>query len=348
MGRPALLDDYARGVEEEVRALLRERLQPLYRLMEYQLGWVDEQGTPTPAPPGEPLYGLLCPLACHAAGGQGPTALPAAAALELLHHFTLVHQDIQGGNPERARRPAVWWVWGPAQAINAGDGLHALSRLALLRLEGRGVPPERVLEALRLLDQAALLVCEGQYLDLLYLERLEVTQEAYVQMAEKRTGSLIGCALEMGALVAGAGVSVRQAFAAAGRQIGVAFQVLGDLRDLWGRPAEKPPVDLLNKRKTLPVVHALQRVGLREKRELGALYMKRVLEPADLPRLVSILDSVGARESSQEVARTHREEALALLKGTGLPLERLGVLAEGLEYFLARAQEGPGGPHGAS
>ena len=310
------LSRLSESIETALRATLQDRSAPLYRLMEYHMGWVDEHGI-AQAPPAAPrLHASWCLLTCALLGGNVQRALPAATAVELVHHFSLIHDDIQNGNPERDHRPAVWWHWGPGQAINAGDGLHALARLALFRLSCVDVPPDTVLEATRVLDQACLALCEGQYTDLVFQDRINITRAAYMRMAEARTGALLGCAAQLGALLAGASEETQEAVATAGRRLGLALQAHRDVGNLWGPAATG---DILNKSKTLPVVYALEKGDLRTKRELGTLYLKRVLEPADVPGLLSILDGVGSREFCQQVVRETFDEALGLLAQQGLP-----------------------------
>ncbi len=317
---PPNLFQLSQSIETALRATLQDRSQPLYRLMEYHMGWVDEQGI-AQAPRATPrLHASWCLLTCSLLGGDVDRALPAAAAVELVHNFSLIHDDIQNGNPERDHRPAVWWHWGPGQAINAGDGLHALARLALFGLSCAGVPDEMVLKATRILDQACLGLCEGQYTDLVLQDRIDVTRAAYLRMAEARTGALLGCAGQLGALLSGVSEETQADVATAGRKLGLALEVHRDIAALWGHAATtQPQGDILNKSKTLPVVYALEQGDLRTKRQLGTLYLKRVLEPADVPGLLAILDGVGAREFCQQFVRDAFDEALALLAEQGLP-----------------------------
>ena len=309
----------AQSIEAALRTTLQDRSQPLYRLMEYHMGWVDEHGIAQAPPSAARLHASWCLLTSTLLGGDADRALPAATAVELVHHFSLIHDDIQNGNPERDRRPAVWWHWGPGQAINAGDGLHALARLALFRLSCAGVADDTVLEATRILDQACLGLCEGQYTDLVLQDRIDVTRAAYLRMAEARTGALLGCAGQLGALLAGATEATHTAVATAGRKLGLALQVHREVTSLWAHPATTPTGDILNKSKTLPVAYALEQGDVRTKRELGTLYLKRVLEPSDVPGLLAILDRVGARDFCTQLVRDTFEEALALLEQHGLP-----------------------------
>ena len=150
----------------------------LYDLLRYHFGWVDERGNPDDSVL-TPLHhcGLLALAAADAVSGDYEPAIPAASAVELAYNFVLVHSDVQAGRiDQNDDRPSIWWVWGPSQAINAGDGLHALARSVLMRLSESGVSPETVLEALRSLDQACLTLCEGQYMDLTYQDQLMVSE----------------------------------------------------------------------------------------------------------------------------------------------------------------------------
>ena len=165
-------------VDAELRSIVTARDMPLYRIMAYHLGWSDQHGDLGTPVAGQWTRGILCLLACRAVGGELEVAAPAAAAVELVEGFWQIHDDVQGGMPQRNDRDAVWWVWGPAQAINAGDGMHALARLALLRLTERGVPSATAFRAQQLQDEASLEACEGRFLDLEAQERIDVSVDA--------------------------------------------------------------------------------------------------------------------------------------------------------------------------
>ena len=127
---PQFTSDLSDVLEKELTVIVTSRDIPLYDMMAYHMGWQSAPGIDDPPIPQQRTRGVLCLLACRAFGGASSDAIPAAAAVELVHSFTEVHDDVQGGLPQRDGRDALWWVWGPAQAINAGDGLHALARLA--------------------------------------------------------------------------------------------------------------------------------------------------------------------------------------------------------------------------
>ena len=328
-------DEYQRAVNEELRAVFEGRDGFLYNILRYHLGWVDQDGIPQDGAPPLHFQGALALACCEALGADYRQALPAAAGVELVHHFTLVHGEVQVGRAESVDRPSIWWVWGPAQAINAGDGLHALGRTTIMRLTQRGTPPERVLRAVRSLDSACLRLCEGQYMDLEFQDQLMVTDAAYLNMVNRKAGALAGAAAEAGALAAAADDAQCDAVHDFGASLGTAWQIARDIGDLWGERGDGMTAsNVISKKKSLPVIHALEHGSLSAKRELGSIYMKRVLEPEDATRLVAILEETGARASAESRAAQMVEESLAavssVLSSDGMELiSELGQWALG-------------------
>ena len=332
----AKYNTYRQAVEAELRDVLDGREGFLYNLLRYHLGWVDQHGRPEDN--GTPLHfhGAVALVACEAAGADFTAALPAAAGVELVHHFTLVHGEVQAGRAESVDRPGIWWVWGPAQAINAGDGLHALGRTAMMRLAARGLPEDRVLRAVRSLDQACLLLCEGQYMDLEFQDQMMVTSGSFLDMVSRKAGALAGSAAETGALAAGAGKARCQALHTLGVKLGSAWQIARDIEDFWGERGDALTAsNIIARKKSLPVVHALEHGSVAAKRELGSIYMKRVLEAEDAARLVAILDETGSRNASELTARRMAEEGLAAASAVGFSGGEMGKLAELAEWGLA-------------
>ena len=307
------IDELTALVDAELKAIVNERGFPLYDMMGYHLGWRGAHALDEDLPQRqERMHGAMTLLACAAVGGDVDACLPAAAAMELVDKFAEIHDDVQEGNPQRNGRDAVWWVWGPAQAINAGDGMHALGRLALLRLADSGLPDERVFDVVRLVDKASLRACEGRFRDLEAQERIDLSVEAYMRMTADKAGALLGCAMQVGALVGGADAETGNALAACGEKLGIALQVRSDLAALWGGGGDSQPnVEVLNKKKLIPVVYALENATIGEKRAMGEIYFKRVLEPDDAMKLRDVVDGLGARAACEKMADALKTEALA-------------------------------------
>jgi geranylgeranyl diphosphate synthase type I len=304
------------AIDEEIRAVLSQAepaLQPFYGMMLYHLGLDAERPGS-----GKRLRPLLLALLYEAITGEMTPALPAAASVELLHNFTLIHDDIEDQDPTRRHRPTVWSVWGVPQAINAGDGMFAASRLAVHRLRERGIAAERVLEFAALLDQACVRVCEGQFLDISYESRTDITAERYRAMVALKTGALFSAAAEGAAAIASDDAELRATLARFGEDFGHAFQAHDDLLGIWGttdRTGKIEMNDIAKRKKTLPVVLAFERADRRAHTTLEQLYdAPAPLPPDNVERIRDILDDGKVRELIEREIGIHRERALHELR----------------------------------
>ena len=333
MTRPAAIPQALLDRQDAVERALREHVErssagalPLYRMMGYQLGWLDREGTEEMGPPPVRFHGAVCLEAAASArtpgAGDGADG-PAAACAELVCQSATVHEDMQIGEPQADGREAVWWVWGPAQAINVGDGLHALARLAAFRMRERGLSAERTLAAVACLDSSALKYYEGRYMELSFQERLEVSGAQFLQMAAAKRGALLGGAAALGAYAAGAGDDAVEGFRAFGEQLGVALQIAEDVEAVWGAGQGSAGAGLLNRTKPYPAIYALEHATRQQRREIGEIYLKRVMEPDNLEGLRQVLDDAGAREHAQELAEAEAAGALGALARAGLAPEAL-------------------------
>jgi geranylgeranyl diphosphate synthase type I len=328
------LDRYLPALQEEMRAIVRvrePRQVPLFGMLRYHLGWVDATFEPCDASSGKRLRPVLCLLACEGCGGVWRQALPAAAAVELLHNFTLIHDDIEDQDGTRRGRPTVWSIWGEPQGINAGDTLFALSQLALLRLQRRDLPPTTVVKAMRLFNETCVGVTFGQHLDIGFEGREDVSVDDYLEMIEGKTGALVACSCEIGALVAGAPDGQREDLRAFGRHSGLAFQMLDDVLGIWGDSGVtgKPVgADIARRKKTLPLIHGLERSA-----ELRLLMAREVLSEADVRRARHLLEKTGSRDYTERLARGHHEQALAALDRAN-PQPPVGEALRGLAQRL--------------
>jgi geranylgeranyl diphosphate synthase type I len=297
----------------------------LLRLIRYPMGLEEPDGTPGPGIGGKLLRPSLVCFSCEALGGEVEAALPLAAALELVHNFSLIHDDIQDKDELRRGRPTAWKVYGVEQAINAGDGLLVL---ALRRaLDAEVLPGTRRLAALGALLCATYRMIEGQVLDL-SLEGRAAGAEEYLEMARKKTGALLGCALELGAIAAGED-GPRDRLRGLGEVLGLAFQIRDDWIGIWGDPGKTgKPVgsDLLRRKRSFPVAFALERdPGLAE-------LLSR--DPLPLEEALARLEAAGAKGAAEEEVRRYVREADRI--AAELPWEPWAKIAFGeLLSFLA-------------
>ncbi len=314
------LSAYLAAIEEELRAILaipEEMAAPLYQMMHYHLGWLDTRFAPEDAPRGKRLRPALCLLACEAAGGDWRRALSAAASVELIHNFSLLHDDIEDNSAQRRHRATVWTLWGLSQGVNTGDGMWAVARLAVHRLSGAGYPAEQVLHVSRLLDDACLQLCTGQYLDISFELRQQVSLAECERMIAGKTAALLDAAVGVGAVLGGAPDAIVAAYRAYGRELGLAFQITDDILGIWGDPAvtgKSAAGDILTRKKTLPVLYALQWERERGCGDLARLYARPALSAEDLPAVLTLLDRAGALDYARGQVEEHHRRTLEHLR----------------------------------
>jgi geranylgeranyl diphosphate synthase type I len=303
-----LTPNLRQAIQEAMRAAFPEsesRVARFYAMQQYHLGWRDVELMPAIVDPGKLLRPYLALLACQSVGGRVEQALPLAAGIELIHNFTLIHDDIQDVSPMRRGRDTLWNLWGLAHGITAGDSMFALAHLAVHRLHTMGVPATVVLEVLQRLDETILAVCEGQYLDCSYEGNLSVAEDEYLSMICRKTSTLIGTALSTGALVGGSDMVTAQALYNFGVNLGMAFQLQDDILGIWGDPkvTGKPAAaDLYRRKVTLPIIRALRDSGQRQ--ALEDLYRKENITDADVQQILAILD--GTTIQSDMIALVNR------------------------------------------
>ncbi len=270
-------------------------LVPFYGQMQYHLGWVDSHFSPVSDNTGKLMRPTLLLLAYEVAGAWNlndktpesplPTndasanylrrALPAAAAVELTHNFTLIHDDIEDGDLERHHQPTLWSIWGIQHGINTGDGMFSLARLALWRILDEGVEPDIAIRLGELLDQTCLVISEGQYLDISFESRLDISVLMYMDMIGRKTASLMGCAAQMGALLGTRDQETIERLHRFGYAMGIAFQVRDDMLGIWASSEATGKTyagDIYRRKKSLPVLHALEHANQRDKQFLQQIY----------------------------------------------------------------------------
>ena len=297
----------------------------VYEMCRYHLG-LDGSGST-----GKRMRPLLGLLAYASITGDHRGALPGAAAVELGHNFSLVHDDIEDDDRERRHRPTLWSRDGIPHAINAGDMLFSLSRVALHRLSDLGFSDRTVLRLMRLYDETCVALCEGQYLDMRASESTELMSvDAYFDMIGRKTAALIAASIEAGAVLATEDEAVISRYRAFGWDLGIAFQLNDDLLGIWGLEAStgKQPTDLARHKKTLPVLYAFEAAGPEDRDRLTELYARNGLDEGEVGEIVAILERTGAREHTRALARQRRDSALAELDAAGVVLPAVRTALE--------------------
>jgi geranylgeranyl diphosphate synthase type I len=310
-----LSQEMRQAVNAEMKAVLKatsEQPDLFHGMMHYHMGWRDEQLRPADVNAGKQIRPVICLLTCQAAGGDWQQAVPAAAAIELLHNFSLIHDDIEDASPTRRGRKTLWTIWGTEQAINAGDAMFALAHLALNRLVDHGVAAETAVHSLRRFDEACVRLTQGQHADMDFETRDEVTVDEYLAMITGKTAVLLSLCTELGALIAGCDTQTVHNYAQFGLNLGLAFQVIDDILGIWGDEAiigKSVSTDILTKKKTLPVLYGLSQNGA-----LRQLYEQETTDKAFVQEATSVLNSTGARDYAVQRATYYSESALGHLE----------------------------------
>ncbi|MEU0200355.1 MULTISPECIES: polyprenyl synthetase family protein [unclassified Streptomyces] len=283
------------------------------RVAGYHRGWCEADGSPmaTASRTGKSVRPALALLSAAAVGGSPELAVPGAVAVELVHDFTLLHDDVIDGDALRRHRPAAWSVFGTPAAVLTGDAL-LVSAMRVLA----DVAPARAAEAVKELVTALLELVEGQSRDVTFETAPEVSVAQYLAMAEGKTGSLIGCSCALGGILAGADGERVRGLREFGRRLGVAFQCADDILGIWGRTARSgKPVgaDLAARKKSLPVVAALSGEGTAAER-LRTLYAAtHPLDERDVALARELVEEAGGREAAEQEARRQVSAALRAL-----------------------------------
>lgn len=340
---PAMFARYKDMVEQELsQAVPASSDTDLTTLMQYHLGWVDPTGASaaTPSSQGKALRPTLCMFACEALQGDLRQALPAAAALELIHNFSLIHDDIQDQDLERRHQTTVWGLWGIPKALVAGDSMQSLGDLEMLSCNNSSVAPLVTLKVSEILTESYLEMIEGQCLDLGFESKDDITADDYLRMIACKTGALIRSALHIGALLATDDQKSTDAFAEFGNYLGRAFQIRDDYLGIWGdanATGKSSDNDIRRRKKSLPVVFAFEKASGGSRDDLIRIYAQESLDDSDVERVTAILEEVGAPEYAESLTRESAELAVKALSPVALPDWARGEVAE-LVDFLARRQ----------
>ncbi|MFJ8228973.1 polyprenyl synthetase family protein [Streptomyces sp. NPDC094448] len=318
-----------------LRAAVDRLAPPMDTVAAYHFGWIDAQGRPADGDGGKAVRPALALLSAEAAGALPQAGVPGAVAVELVHNFSLLHDDLMDGDEQRRHRDTVWKVHGPAQAILVGDALFALANEVLLELgtveAGR---------ATRRLTTATRKLIDGQAQDISYEHRERVSVEECLEMEGNKTGALLACAVSIGAVLGGADDRTADALERYGYHLGLAFQAVDDILGIWGDPdatGKQTWSDLRQRKKSLPVVAALAEGG-EASRRLGELLAADAkssdfdsFSEEEFATRAALIEAAGGREwTSQEARRQHTIaiEALDAVEMPGRVREQLIALAD--------------------
>ncbi len=297
------------------------KLSEMTHMLAYHMGWNGEDSGPEAR--GKRIRPLLLLLCTAAADGEWKEALPGAVAVELIHNFSLVHDDIQDQSLMRHGRPTVWSLWGSAQAINIGDALFSMAQMSLPQLS-ETVSPETALQASLCLNQTCLQLTQGQFLDLAYETRPDLRIEDYWPMIAGKTAALLSACSFIGAVCARAGAPTCENYREFGEKLGLAFQVQDDFLGIWGNAAltgKSTASDLISGKKSLPVLYGIEQNG-----RFAHRWKERNIREDEVLDLANQLKEEGAFDFVQEYAHRLSQDARVALKSA----EPIGAAGEAL------------------
>lgn len=304
------------ATDQEIRRILSKELLPNYKdlheMMTYHLGW--SGGEMTGEAVGKRLRPIFLLLSAQAAGGEWREALPAAASIELLHNFSLIHDDIQDKSPIRHGRESVWKKWNEALAINAGDTMFSLANLAMLEL-GESKDPDIVIHAEKCLLQTCVKLTHGQHLDISNESKNEIDLDSYWSMIGGKTAALLGASMKIGVITAGSRTEIQEAAYQFGYSIGIAFQVVDDILGIWGETAitgKSIDSDLMSRKLSLPILY-----GIKQNKRFSERWKQDNFQMDEIPDLAQMLFEEGAKEYSEKLANEYTENALSKFEMTG-------------------------------
>lgn len=315
---------------------------PMDMVAAYHFGWIDAAGRPADGDGGKAVRPALAVASAEAAGAAPEAGVPGAVAVELVHNFSLLHDDLMDGDEQRRHRDTVWKVHGPAQAILVGDALFALANEVLLTEGG-----EHAARAARRLATASRKLIDGQAQDIGFEHRERVTVEECLEMEGNKTGALIACAASIGAVLGGAGDEDADALERYGHHLGLAFQAVDDLLGIWGdarATGKNSWSDLRQRKKSLPVVAALAAEGAAAERLTGLLTADAKKSPeefadfdeAEFELRAGLIEEAGGRAWTAAEARRQHNTAVAALDGLRMPAEVRGQLLALADFIVVR------------
>src|SRR6185503_13961048 len=334
-----LLSHIELELQRQISRLDQPRTEAFHEMLTYHMGWTgDGAGPEATGKRIRPLLVLLCTAASSGAEGEDETwqsALPAAAAIELVHNFSLVHDDIQDNSLKRRGRDTSWVKWGAPMAINIGDALFVISNQAILDLK-ENFPAEVVVRAAEILNNTCLELTRGQFLDMSYEERTDLTVEDYWPMIAGKTAALLSACCHLGALLGSADESKQEAYRSFGHYLGLAFQVQDDILGIWGDEnitGKSAASDLLEGKNSLPILAGLGRKG-----KFAERWAQGPLTPEEVEAVARLLAIEGGLITAQEAAKQMTELALMSLREVDAQGEAGEALFELADKLLKRDQ----------
>lgn len=303
-----MLPAIEKELQSQVARLNADRTRHFHEMLTYHMGWTGE-GAGREAT-GKRIRPLIVLLATASLGADWQNSLPASAAVELVHNFSLVHDDVQDNSDKRRGRPTVWTKWGVPMAINVGDAMFVIANQSVMDLI-KAHPASTVTRAATILHDTCLELTCGQYLDMSYEERTDLNLEDYWPMVGGKTSALLSACTHIGALLGNAGEAEQEAYRQFGYHLGLAFQVQDDILGIWGDETvtgKSTASDLVEGKNSLPVLYALGRQG-----KFADRWKQGPITTGEVKAVAAQLEEEGGRSYAEELSEKETQTALKYL-----------------------------------
>jgi len=304
-----MVPEIVNGLKSTIRVDIPDSFSGLQEMMNYHFGWLEnDKSQKSQGKQIRPIILLLCNTIC---GGDWKKALPAAISIELIHNFSLIHDDIEDQSALRRGRETLWKIYGIPQAINTGDAMFSLAQINMLKV-GMEINKQIGFDALQKLNETCLLLTGGQNLDISFEKETKVSLEQYLQMIGGKTAALISASTEIGAITASTSESNRKALRKYGEALGLAFQAWDDWLGIWGeeeQTGKSTSSDLITGKKSLPILFALDK-----DEDFSRIYQSEGATQKNFNELLLMLENDGAKEFTENTAKRYTDIALRSLE----------------------------------
>ena len=304
---PLVLSRYKDVLDLALKDAISDRRIFLYDMLRFCMGWSDAYGVPLETKKGKGIRPSLCLFTCDALGGDIEKALPAAVSLELIHNFSLIHDEIQDSDEIRHHRPTLWNVWGIPKALVAGNVMRVLADKSMSTMPSEHSKLLTVSSSI--VSEACLEMIEGQYMDISFEGGDGISVDQYMKMISHKTGALLRSSEHIGAVIGSRGGRVADIFREIGIKLGFMFQIRDDILGTWGETTSTgKPVgsDIRRKKNTLPIIHARETQPYQE--EISELYSLEFIEDHHVARVLDILDATKAGHYCQGLVEDYALE----------------------------------------
>ena len=310
--------DFIKAIYVELEKLIsgEDDLYPLYGMGQYHIGFIDQNFKKLDQPKtGKIFRPILCLLTNKALGGKMTDALPAAVAIETFHNFSLIHDDIEDNDEKRRGKSCVWKIWDLDHGVNSGDALFNLSYKALTKIQD----PKLFKIVFEKLSHTYGLIVEGQYLDIEMAKRdltdLWLDLDLYLKMIRRKSAELIAVSCEIGALTAGANIKSQKALYEFGINLGLSYQAYDDYAGVWKKEKDtgkKSMKDIIQKKKALPLMHALSSDNKEIREKLNRYYSNEIDYQKAL-EIANIFEKIGSKKYCKEMSLKYRDKAIRII-----------------------------------